>query len=123
MHRQAKVPARRKRAKKMLFSDAEAVLSAPLVEVKTLTAQMVLAGAAGEWSRVEALDQQRYAVLCELPAPTDEAHAAVLREILAATDALTALATRARAAEQTTLDALRRGQRSVGRYLEHADSR
>lgn len=107
----------------MLSSDAEVVLSAPLVEVQTLTAQMVLAGAAGEWSRVEALDQLRYAVLRELPVSAGEEYAAALREILAATDALTALASRARAAEQTTLEALRRGQRSVGRYLEHADSR
>ena len=107
----------------MSLSDTEVVLSAPLVEVKTLTAEMLLAGAAGEWSRIEALDQQRYAILCELPVPADQAHATVLCEILAATNALTALATRARAAEQTTLDALRRGQRSVGRYLEHADSR
>ncbi len=107
----------------MLLSDPAVALSALLVEVKTLTAQMVLAGAAGEWSRVEALDQQRYAILRELPAPADKTHAVALCEILAATNALTALATRARAAEQTTLDALRRGQRSVGRYLEHADLR
>ena len=98
----------------------DSAVSAALLEIQALTAQMLRAGAAGEWLQVEALDQQRYGVLRDLPLTADDNHVAVLREALAATSSLTTLATSARATEQTTLEALRRGQRGVGRYLEYA---
>ena len=111
-------PAPRKRVDPMVPHDS--AVPAALLEIQALTAQMLRAGAAGEWLQVEALDQQRYRVLHELPLTADDNHVAVLREALAATSSLTTLATSARATEQTTLEALRRGQRGVGRYLEYA---
>lgn len=92
-----------------------------LNKISTLSAAMAEAGAAGEWERVEALEDTRYALLAALPssqlASGDPAVKTVLEQALEVTNTLLAQARAAQGQQAGTLRDLHRGQRGAHAYL------
>jgi Flagellar protein FliT len=100
------------------------VLSPDLVHIAELTARMLTAGEADDWTTVSELETERYQLLSGL-APscfegTNYAAESVLRDALTSTRTLSDLAQRRRDNAQQALHTIRRGQQGAATYLEHA---
>jgi|LNFM01.1.fsa_nt_gb hypothetical protein len=93
----------------------------PLNQIADLTCAMAQAGAAGDWERVEAFEEARYALLSALPpsrlASGDPAVKSVLEQALDVTNTLLTQARAAQGQQAGSLRELHRGQRGAQAYL------
>ena len=105
-------------------SSAPGSYDGDLQRVAALTAQLMVASDAQEWSRVSELEAKRFALLSDLPASAfqgDKAAAQrVLSEALRSTEVITARIRLVLNAEQQALGDLRKGRNAALSYLQNS---
>lgn len=96
-----------------------------LQQVAALTARMLAASNADEWTLVSDLEAQRFALLSALPPVVGSETATVeviLREVLVSTRQITDRIRHTQTAEQNALGVIRKGRQAAVSYLENIDT-